>query len=142
MREGSRVIRICLLVFLTFGLAVGCAGVGRDDVRNGAALYAQNCALCHGGDAKGGGGAGVYGLSKTPPDLTGLRARNGGAFPVYETLATLEGYANGGLRGRQMAGFTGLQGTRKKRIRIDRARIRTTEPLAGLLAYLETLQSP
>lgn len=134
--------RFLLVILLSAVLVAGCGGIRQDDLRRGGMLYTENCAVCHGGDAQGGGGAGVYGLSKTPPDLTGLSQRNGGAFPVYTTLETLEGYADGGMRGRQMAGFSDLQGKRKKRVRIDRERARTTEPLAALLTYLSTLQRP
>lgn len=135
-------IRPSLCLLLMSALVTACSGSGHDGVRRGAVLYATNCAACHGGDAKGGGGGGVYGLSKTPPDLTRLRSRNGGTFPVYETAAVLEGYAIGGMRGRQMVGFTSLQSDRKKRVRVDRTRLRTTATQADLLLFLESVQRP
>ena len=42
---------------------------------SGKMLFAQNCAGCHGADARGG---------DTGPDLTGLALRNGGVFPRAE----------------------------------------------------------
>ncbi len=134
--------RVCLIAFAMSLLVAGCGGFGRDDAATGAALYAANCAVCHGGDAQGGGGAGVAGLSKTPPDLTRLSVRNGGTFPATDTLEALQGYAMGGMRGRQMTGFSGLQSDQKTRVKLEEGRLRTTEPLAELLQYLQALQRP
>lgn len=119
----------------------GCGAGDRDAVSRGADLYAATCAVCHGADARGGGGGGVEGLSKTPPDLTGLALRAGGEFPVYDVLAVVEGYAAGGLRGRQMAGFPELQSDDRKRVRVAGTRVRTTPPLGALLVYLESVQA-
>ncbi|MDW3183641.1 c-type cytochrome [Roseobacter sp.] len=134
-------IRLWWIGLLASVAVTGC-GEGRDRSASGAALFAQNCAVCHGQDARGGGGGGVEGLSKTPPDLTGLAARNGGSFPANDVLAVLEGYAVDGQRGRHMAGFAALQSEDRKRARLDGARIRTTPPLADLLVYLEAVQRP
>jgi hypothetical protein len=46
---------------------------------SGAELYQQHCAVCHGGDLKGGGPA--LDPYRTPPDLTTLARRHGGKFP-------------------------------------------------------------
>lgn len=129
------------IALLASGLA-SCGGEARDGKTSGAALYAANCAVCHGADGRGGGGGGVAGLSKTPPDLTLLAQRNGGDFPAYQALEVLEGYAAGGLRGRQMSGFQDLQGEERKRVRLKGARLRTTKPLADLLVYLAAQQQP
>lgn len=134
-------IRIWWIGLLASVAVTGC-GEGRDRSASGAALFAQNCAVCHGQDARGGGGGGVEGLSKTPPDLTRLTARNGGSFPGHEVRAVLEGYAEGGQRWRHIAGFAALQSEDRKRARLDSARIRTTPPLADLLVYLESVQRP
>ncbi|WP_187429223.1 hypothetical protein ROLI_028890 [Roseobacter fucihabitans] len=130
------------LLGMVCALVAGCGGIGRNDLSDGAAIYASECAVCHGGNARGGGGGGVAGLSKTPPDLTGLRLRNGGSFPVYETLETVEGYAQGGMRGRQMAGIGALQSDRKKRARIDRRRIRSGDRIIDMMVFLESVQRP
>jgi hypothetical protein len=51
------------------------------------AAFQQYCSPCHGEDGRG-EGVKTFGLSKSPPDLTTLTARNGGMFP-RERLARL-----------------------------------------------------
>jgi mono/diheme cytochrome c family protein len=50
----------------------------------------ENCASCHGADAKGGGPAGRD-LATAPPDLTMIAARNGGIFPTDRVMSTIDG---------------------------------------------------
>lgn len=135
-------IRICLTFVFISAVVVGCGKTERERNASGAALYMNNCAVCHGSDARGGGGGGIEGLSKTPPDLTRLSARNDGEFPAYDVLAALKGYAGGGQIGRQMSGFAGLQSENRKRVRLSGVRIKTTPPLGALLVYLESVQQP
>lgn len=61
----------------------------------GAALFARDCAACHGADARGG----------TGPDLTGLAARNGGTFPVIRVMAQIDGLGRHGDPGAVMPEF-------------------------------------
>lgn len=44
-------------------------------------IYAQECSQCHGLNGEGAGPASL-GLGVAAPDLIGLAARNGGAFPL------------------------------------------------------------
>src|SRR5689334_9348152 len=53
------------------------AGVAPPD---GAQLFRTYCASCHGTTGTGGGAAAVA-MKVTPPDLTGIAARNNGVFP-------------------------------------------------------------
>ena len=55
---------------------------------DGARLFAENCAGCHGKDA--GGGPAVD--DAVPPDLTRIAQRNGGVLPVAEVLSTIDGF--------------------------------------------------
>lgn len=48
--------------------------------KRGAFIFANECAQCHGEDAKGGGPESL-GLGVVPPDLTLLSVGNDGAFP-------------------------------------------------------------
>lgn len=50
----------------------------------GAALFQQNCAQCHGTDARGGAMPGA-------PDLTTLAARHSGKFPAEYVMSTIDG---------------------------------------------------
>jgi len=52
----------------------------------GASLYAENCASCHGADARGDADAGA-------PDLTTLAADHDGAYPASYVMSTIDGYA-------------------------------------------------
>jgi mono/diheme cytochrome c family protein len=61
---------------------------------DGAALYADYCAACHGPTGKGDGPA-TAALSSRPADLTALAARNGGRFPQVAVMAKVYGYADG-----------------------------------------------
>lgn len=118
-------------------------GCGPDrGVSRGAELYAQNCAICHGLDKRGGGGANVPGLSKTPSDLTVLARDAGGTFPVADVLAILDNYAAGTQVGRRMMPFVHLTSDDLEGVRTDEGRTRVPAPQAALLAYLQSVQRP
>ncbi len=74
-------------------LLAGCAPEldQRVSTANGAALFAENCAACHGAEARGYDGPSVDWPTRAPPDLTLLAERNGGTFPDIRTLATIYG---------------------------------------------------
>ena len=63
----------------------------------GANTFAQNCAACHGVDAKG---REDTRLSKPPSDLTRIRERNNGEFPMTKVYTVIDGqhdaHADGG----------------------------------------------
>ena len=69
-------------------LASGLTQAGAAEKRDlGQQEYEANCAVCHGRDLRS--GAYVDFLKVTPPDLTQLAKKNGGAFPfgrVYEVI--------------------------------------------------------
>ncbi|KAA9009899.1 c-type cytochrome [Histidinibacterium aquaticum] len=67
---------------------------GVDLEREGALAFAENCAACHGADARGGGPL-AEGLPVAPPDLTTLSARNGGTFPRDYVMSVIDGYRRG-----------------------------------------------
>lgn len=74
-----------LIVLSHFG-GLAWAQAGKVDL--GKREFETNCVSCHGNHAKGNGPF-VELLRKSPPDLTTLTKRNGGAFPVsrvYETI--------------------------------------------------------
>ena len=57
---------------------------------SGQTAFLDNCAGCHGTDARGAGELGRT-LDKAPPDLTGLATRNGGVFPRDYVMSTIDG---------------------------------------------------
>ncbi|GGE04731.1 Cytochrome c [Gemmobacter megaterium] len=66
----------------------------RDPEANGARLYADYCAACHGSGGKGDGPA-AEGLRPAPADLTQLTAQAGGSFPKVKVMAKVYGYHQG-----------------------------------------------
>lgn len=56
--------------------------------------FEDNCAVCHGSDARGKGPYNYY-LKTDAPDLTTLARRNGGVFPVAGIFETIEGAGKG-----------------------------------------------
>ena len=60
----------------------------------GAIAFQQDCAACHGTDARGAGSFGAE-LLEQPPDLTTLAARNGGVFPRDEVMSAIDGFSRG-----------------------------------------------
>ncbi len=67
----------------------------RDPVRlinslEGRVLYKEYCAVCHGSDATGNGPM-AGSLKVSPPDLTRIAERNGGAFPMARVERIIAG---------------------------------------------------
>ncbi|QQA41302.1 c-type cytochrome [Pelagovum pacificum] len=58
---------------------------------DGAMLFQQDCAACHGADAMGDGPFG-HQLIRQPPDLTRLTERAGGTFPRNYVMSVIDGY--------------------------------------------------
>ena len=73
---------------LTAGCVDGLTGASVD----GEKAFMEDCAGCHGADAKGNGPMGEM-LLKSPPDLTHLSANNGGVFPRDYVMSTIAGMA-------------------------------------------------
>ncbi|KNG93815.1 c-type cytochrome [Pseudaestuariivita atlantica] len=83
-------------ITLTAAMALFTAGCAltpepRIDAARGERLFAENCAACHGRDARGGGPESL-GLGQAPPDLTTLARRNGGTFPTFRVMGKIDGY--------------------------------------------------
>ena len=57
---------------------------------NGADLFKEYCAVCHGNDAKGSGPA-ADALKRRPADLTQLSRKNGGTFPELHVMNYIKG---------------------------------------------------
>jgi len=73
-------------------ILAGCVEPELDvSAEEGALLFQNNCAACHGTDAKGMGDFGQQ-LFTMPPDLTVLAADNGGVFPRDYVLGVIDGF--------------------------------------------------
>ena len=65
----------------------------------GKGRFMDYCAVCHGGDGKGGGPFATM-LKKQPSDLTMLSKNNDGTFPFDRVFETIDGRGNvGGAHG-------------------------------------------
>ncbi len=83
------VVLTILILAALIRIAAAQSGAWTTILREGAEEYKENCAACHGADAKGGGDLGQK-LFKKPNDLTEITKRNGGTFPfrrVFDVIA-------------------------------------------------------
>lgn len=73
-------------------LGFGCSGLVAcvEQPVAGNAVYAQDCAGCHGTDARGNGPV-ARRLGVEAPDLTMIAARNGGVFPRDRVMSVIDG---------------------------------------------------
>lgn len=119
-------------------LISGCVVDEMPGPEEGAALFADNCAACHGYRAEGGALIGGQGA----PDLTGVAARNDGVFPRAEVLSKIDGYGRGKVSADIMPAFGSLLEGDLVPVEVDGVLTPTPRPLAALLAYLEQIQEP
>lgn len=98
--------------------------------------FDRYCAPCHGADAHGNGPA-AKGLIRQPPDLTVLARANQGTFPS-ERLVT---YVRGSEHGRT-PGSGDMPSWGPLFMGLDPSDARTTQRIANMVAYLESLQVP
>ncbi|NJN06107.1 MAG: cytochrome c [Rhodobacteraceae bacterium] len=105
----------------------------------GRAFFAENCVSCHGDSGKGDGPA-VAGLAKKPTDLTQLSRDNGGTFPTARALSYIWGDPEQAHLARVMPQFGGAMAEDLVPVEVDGVFTPTPRALAGLLAYLESIQ--
>jgi mono/diheme cytochrome c family protein len=119
------------------------AGCAEEDTMpepsDGRAIYMQNCAVCHGADARGSGAVAAR-LDPAPADLTQIAARNGGTMPRAEVMSMIDGYARGTVD-HGMPAFGGLlEGELVPFDSGDGRQTPTPRKLVALLEYLESVQ--
>jgi hypothetical protein len=129
------------------GAAAGLAGCmlrEMPEAPEGAALFAENCAMCHGADARGRGELASELRSETgrrPADLTTITRRNKGNFPRARVLSYIDGYTRGRLPEQNMPEFgLLLEGPTVPVDTGDGVMSPTPRPLAALMVYIESIQ--
>lgn len=105
----------------------------------GAARYRSDCAACHGAEGRGDGPMKPV-LNQSPPDLTGLAARNGGDFPADYVARVIDG------RGFEMLAHGSLDmpvwGELYRRSQAAYAEARVKRRIDALVEYLRRIQQP
>jgi mono/diheme cytochrome c family protein len=127
------------LMMIWFGLAflvAACAVNEMPEAPEGRALFVENCAQCHQGDAKG-GKEWPPALGRAPPDLTGLYARG---FDRASVLSTIDGFTRAPLEGHEMPDFGLFLGGETVPIEVDGVLTPVPRKLAALFIYLESVQ--
>jgi mono/diheme cytochrome c family protein len=121
-------------------VAMAGSAVSAQDAESGAALYREHCAVCHGIEATGDGPmAGV--LMIKPADLTVLSTDNGGVFPTERAAMRIDGRDPLVSHGSPMPVYGHFFEGEDIAIKAPNGQpILTSEPIADLLAYLQTRQ--
>ncbi|EPX81332.1 c-type cytochrome [Litoreibacter arenae] len=110
------------------------------DAENGAELFTQHCATCHGVEAQGDGPMNSV-LIIRPTDLTQLAAQNDGTFPVARVIARIDGRDPLVSHGSPMPIYGQFFEGKGETIRgEDGVMIMTSQPVIDLVAYLEGVQ--
>ena len=99
---------------------------------DGAAVFAEACAACHGPEARGGGPV---------PDLTLFAARNDGVFDRGRVIRLVDGREGLSAHGGPMPMFGGLlTGAAVTALGADGTPVDTSAPILALVEWLETQQ--
>ena len=130
-------MRLSLLV----PLMLLAAPLGAQDAAEGALIYAQSCAPCHGAEARGNGPMAPV-LVLQPSDLTTLTARNGGAFPLLRVVERIDGQDPLMSHGSPMPvwGPFFLGGDVVPVETLSGEAVQTSRPIADVVAYLMEVQ--
>jgi mono/diheme cytochrome c family protein len=111
------------------------------DAAVGERIYARYCTACHGAAGEGDGPM-VRILTVDPPDLTRLAADNGGTFPRRRVTWRIDGRDPLLAHGNEMPIYGDLLSGDWLDIRDATGEpIRSTRPMADLIAFLESLQT-
>jgi len=105
-------------------------------------LFEDYCFQCHGAEVKGDGPMAEL-LAIAPPDLTGLATRNNGTFPLEAAARQIDGRDPLLAHGGEMPLFGGvLDSDQSVPVRLPSGQTMFVgEPLANVLAYLQSIQA-
>ncbi len=138
-----RLAAACAAACLAMWLALGAPSLAQDAAETeGARLYRQHCASCHGVSGRGDGP--VAARLKTPPtSLTTLARRHGGTFPTDYVVQIVDGRqqrrVHGGRNMPVWGTYFGLQAQGQGRDAPD-TETAIRQRITALIAHLETLQ--
>jgi len=123
-------------------LVIGVAGTATaQDARIGERLYTRYCSACHGPTGAGDGPM-TRVLTPAPPDLTRLAAQNDGTFPRRRVVWRIDGRDPILAHGNEMPVYGELLAGEVLDIRDETGEtLHSTQPMADLLAWLESLQA-
>ena len=127
-------------IFLAFAMAAS-ASAQEPDVQAGQDLFMTHCWQCHGRSASGDGPMAEM-LAIPTPDLTRLAARNNGVFPLEAIARQIDGRAALLAHGGEMPIFGPfLETDQTVAFRLPSGQpMMTSQPLANVIVYLESLQ--
>lgn len=110
------------------------------DAERGADVFAANCAVCHGTEARGDGPMSQV-LMVRPPDLTGLAEANDGTFPATWVAYRIDGRSPIVSHGGDMPIFGRLFGMPNGSVRSETGQpILTAQPIADVVEWLRSVQ--
>jgi mono/diheme cytochrome c family protein len=148
VERATRFVRATRGARLFFALAALSAGVCAAQqapakkkpatVTAGAALYKENCAVCHGNDGKGNGPPPANSPFTEPvPDLTTLARRHNGEFPDAYVAAVLRSGVSAPDHGPAEMPVWGI--LFKAMAKSDQTQV--TQRVANLTSYLKSIQA-
>jgi len=124
---------------LVLAMLVATPGMAQD-VERGARLFEENCAVCHGIEARGDGPMAEV-LVIAPPDLTMIAARFGGQFPRIGVAWMIDGRDSILSHGGEMPIFGRIFGAQSEILRSRGGQTLLTSPeIVDLVGYLEGIQ--
>ncbi|WP_372611341.1 c-type cytochrome [Aquicoccus sp.] len=137
-------MRAIVAMISVAGFLVACVTQEMPDASEGAALYAENCAMCHGADGRGDGELAREIREqggRAPSDLTMIAQAEEGDFPRAQVLSYIDGYTRGRLPEQDMPEFgLLLEGPTVPVDTGDGVLSPVPRPLAALMVYLESIQ--
>jgi mono/diheme cytochrome c family protein len=133
--NGRETVRLRNLVAFVESIQLPTAAAGSTPVdSDGATIYRDYCASCHGVTALGNGPF-TFALRVVPPDLTTLARRNGGSFPRERVTRAVEGVGFRSHGDREMP----IYGNLFRRIRPGDSG--ATARIDAVVTFLESIQS-
>jgi mono/diheme cytochrome c family protein len=125
---------------LTLVLAAWPLAAPAQDTAEGAVLYMQRCATCHGAEAQGNGPM-APALLVQPKDLTRLAAANDGVFPLLRVIRRIDGRDPLVSHGSDMPVYGELFEGDDTALKLPTGQpVMTSRAIADLVVFLQAIQ--